>query len=194
MLRDINQLDPQGYYTYQDYLTWAFKERVELLLGRLFKMSPAPGRRHQEISMNLTRQWLRVLENQSCRLFAAPFDVRLPVSRHAGKSDTVVQPDLCVICEEHKLDEQGCNGAPDLVVEILSPGNSNWEMKEKFTLYEASLVSEYWIVDPLREDVLVYYLDTQQTYSGSKPFVAGEEVVSRVFPDFRISVEAIFAH
>lgn len=143
--------------------------------------------------MSLTRQWLRALENQSCRLFAAPFDVRLPVSRQAGKSDTVVQPDLCVIGDEHKLDEQDCNGAPNLVVEILSLGNSHREMKEKFTLYEASLIPEYWIVDPLWEDVLVYYLDAQQTYTGSKPFVAAEEGVSRVFPGLRMPVEAIFA-
>ncbi len=192
MITDIDSLDTQQYYTYQDYLTWNFKERVELLLGRIFKMSPAPNRRHQQISMNLTKQWLRLLDNKPCHLFAAPFDVRLPVSREANQIDTVVQPDLCVICDENKLDEQGCNGAPDLVIEILSSGNTNREMKEKFDLYEASLIPEYWIVDPTREDVLVYYLNKQQKYIGSKPFVAGEQVISLVFPDLTMAITEIF--
>ena len=105
----------------------------------------------------------------------------------------MVQPDLCVVCDKTKLDEQGCNGAPDLVIEILSPGNTNREMKEKFELYEASLVREYWVVDPYREDVLVYYLNEQQKYIGSKPFVAGEQVISRVFPELEMVIEEVFA-
>jgi len=193
MITDINSLDPQKYYTYQDYLTWKFKDRVELLLGRIFKMSPAPNVRHQQVSMKLTKGWLLALEEKPCQLFAAPFDVRLPVSRQEGNRDTVVQPDLCVIFDENKLDEQGCNGAPDLVVEILSPGNTHREMKEKFELYEASLVREYWIVDPTREDVLVYYLNEQQKYIGSKPFVAGEQIISWLFPDLEMKIEEIFA-
>ena len=184
MVTDINSLDPEKYYTYQDYLTWHFKERVELFLGRIFKMSPAPNVRHQAISSFMHGELHLFLKKQkSCRLFSAPFDVRLPVSKEKGKIDTVVQPDLCIICDENKLDEQGCNGAPDLVIEILSPGNTHSEMKEKFDLYEASLVPEYWIVDPTREVVLVYYLNEQDKYIGSKPFVAGEQVCSRVFPE-----------
>ena len=194
MITDINSLDPGGYYTYQDYLTWQFKERVELLLGRIFRMSPAPNVRHQAISSFIHGElYLFLKEQKSCRLFSAPFDVRLPVSKEKGTTDTVVQPDLCIICDDSKLDEQGCNGAPDVVIEILSPGNTHREMKEKFALYEASLVQEYWIVDPTREDVLVYYLNEQHTYIGSKPFVAGEKVISKVFPDVEMAIEDVFA-
>jgi Uma2 family endonuclease len=142
MITDISQLDPKGYYTYQDYLSWHFKERVELLLGRIFKISPAPSMRHQQISRNLTVELHSQLKVKGCQVFAAPFDVRLPVSRQKGTADTVVQPDLCVICDPNNIDERGCKGAPDLVVEILSPGNTRKEMKEKFELYEASLVQE----------------------------------------------------
>ena len=149
---------------------------------------------HQAISSFMHGELHLFLKKQkSCRLFSAPFDVRLPVSKEKGKIDTVVQPDLCIICDENKLDEQGCNGAPDLVIEILSPGNTHSEMKEKFDLYEASLVPEYWIVDPTREVVLVYYLNEQDKYIGSKPFVAGEQVCSRVFPELEMSITEVFA-
>jgi len=193
MITDINQLDPNGYYTYQDYLTWRFKERVELLLGRIFKMSPAPGRRHQEVSGALHGELYMQFKGQKrYSLFSAPFDVRLPVSKTKDKTDTVVQPDLCVVCDADKLDQQGCNGAPDLVIEILSPGNTPKEMKDKFELYEASNVLEYWIVDPEREDVLVYSLNEKNKYIGSKPFVSGEQVVSQVFPDLELVVDVVF--
>lgn len=193
MLTDINQLNLQGYYTYQDYLTWDFQERVELLLGRVFRMSPAPGMRHQQISRNVTVELHNRLKHQSCQLFAAPFDVRLPVSRTKGQQDTVVQPDICIICDLKKIDEQGCNGAPDLVVEILSPGNTRKEMKDKFELYEASLVKEYWIIDPHRANVLVYHLNEDHKYTGSKPYVVGEQLVSHVFSRLELKVDEVFA-
>lgn len=192
MITDINQLDPNGYYTYQDYLTWRFKERVELLLGRIFKMSPGSSMRHQQISMNMSGALYNRFKDSGCQTFAAPFDVRLPVSKTEDKTDTVVQPDLCVVCDADKLDQQGCNGAPDLVIEILSPGNTPKEMKDKFELYEASKVLEYWIVDPERENVLVYTLNEKNKYIGSKPFVSEEQVVSRVFPDLELAVDVVF--
>jgi Uma2 family endonuclease len=97
-----------------------------------------------------------------------------------------------VICDESKLDEQGCNGAPDIVIEILSPGNSRREMKDKFELYEASLVPEYWIVDPVHQDITIYTLDTSNKYVGSKPFVATEKVCSTVIVDLVVDVEEVF--
>lgn len=193
MITDINQLDPNGYYTYQEYLTWRFKERVELLLGRIFKMSPAPGRRHQEVSGALHGElYIQCKGQKRCSLFSAPFDVRLPVSKTEGQADTVVQPDLCVVCDAKKLDQQGCNGAPDLVIEILLPGNTSKEMKDKFELYEASKVPEYWIVDPEREYVSVYHLNDQNEYVTKKPFVAGEHIASQVFPDLELAVDVVF--
>ena len=126
----LDQLDPNGSYSYKDYLLWKLKERVEIIKGKIMAMSPAPNRLHQDISLKLTSEFLKVFPNGGCKLYVAPFDVRFPDEN--GNVKTVVQPDLCVICDPNKLDERGCLGAPDLVVEILSPGNSKREKKYKY--------------------------------------------------------------
>jgi Uma2 family endonuclease len=187
---DYGQLDMDRSYTYLDYLKWQFKERVELIRGRIVKMSPAPGEIHQRVSAELLRCLFNLFHNTSCRVYHAPFDVRLPVPK-AGKDTTVVQPDICVICDSKKLDKQGCNGAPDLVVEILSPGNTRHEVQTKFELYEASGVKEYWIVESQVKTVLVYSLRDGK-YIGLQPFVEGMEVESPLFPELKLPVEDIF--
>lgn len=191
-ITSLSQLNPDGYYTYQDYMTWKFQERVELFKGVIAKMSPAPNRRHQEISGFLANSIYSHLMGQTCRAYTAPFDVRLPVSSKKGKTDTVVQPDICVVCDLSILDEQGCNGAPSLVIEILSPGNSVREMKDKFELYEQSQIPEYWIVDPQKESVIIYSLNTQNQYIGSKPYVTGEQFSSDVLSGLVIDVKSVF--
>ncbi|MEM7514039.1 MAG: Uma2 family endonuclease, partial [Bacteroidota bacterium] len=134
-ITSINQLDLTKTYTYADYLTWVFQDRLELLKGKIALMSPAPNSGHQQISMNLTRPMVNYFYKSTCQFFAAPFDVRLPQNgeNENSKIYTVVQPDLCVICDPSKIDDRGCLGAPDLVVEILSPGNTQKEMNEKFS-------------------------------------------------------------
>ena len=104
-----------------------------------------------------------------------------------------MQPDISVICDERKLDEQGCKGSPDIVVEILSPGNSRKERKEKFTLYEENAIPEYWMVEPAEEFVTVYSLNSKGQYIGSKPFVAGEVIASQTLAGFIVQVSDIFA-
>ncbi len=188
MITNFNQLDLTKSYTYQDYLSWDFPERVELILGKIFKMSPAPSRYHQKVSRRLFRFIDQFFIEEQCELYSAPFDVVLK----KGKKSTVVQPDLCVVCDESKLDDQGCNGAPDLIVEILSPGNSTREMKEKFLLYEKNGVKEYWIVDPANKDILVYTLNKEKKYIGSKPFVAGEFVETQVLKGLEMDVVDVF--
>jgi len=138
----FQQLDLTDYYTYSDYLTWKFKERVELIKGMVFKMSPGPNRMHQEIVGEFHLVLGNLLRQKKCKVFLSPFDVRLPVSRKKGQVDTVVQPDLCVVCDHKKLEKQGCNGAPDLVIEILSPSNSKIEIRDKYAVYEESGVKE----------------------------------------------------
>ncbi|MEL6655600.1 MAG: Uma2 family endonuclease [Bacteroidota bacterium] len=187
-ITSIDQLDLNKRYTYADYLTWEFKERVELIKGRLFRMSPAPNRRHQAISSNLHYFFAGFLRGKVCKVYHAPFDVRLIRN---GK-DTVVQPDISVICDEDKLDDQGCNGSPDIVVEILSPGNSQKERKEKFALYEENAIPEYWMVEPAEEFVTVYSLNEKGVYIGSKPYIDGEVIVSNALPGFSIEVADIF--
>lgn len=194
IVTDINELDLSQSYTYADYLLWHFKERVELIKGKIFKMSPAPSTRHQQISAKLHLRIGGYFENHYYHAFFAPFDVRLP-SKDQNAADqkihTVVQPDLCVICDESKLDERGCLGAPDLIVEVLSPGNSKTEMHNKFELYQESGVREYWLVEPSQNAVLVYVLDETGKYVGLQPAV--EFVQSSIFPELKIDLGKIFS-
>jgi len=193
IVTQFSDLDPEGYYTYADYLLWQFQERVELIKGRIFKMSPAPNQAHQRTSWELSRQVAIFFYKKSCRAYAAPFDVRLPVKDKKGRNSTVVQPDLCVICDESKLDEQGCNGAPDWVIEILSPGNSRLEMREKFRVYEEAGVREYWIVNPAERIVLQYVLNESGQYSGLAPAGEEDQLRPHIFPDLVIDLKEVFA-
>ncbi len=188
-ITSLNQLDlVNGIYSYADYLGWKIKERVELLKGKILEMS-APSPIHQEISGNLQGALFVFLKNSRCKLYTAPFDVRFP---QKGESQvyTVVQPDLCVVCDLEKIDSKGCVGAPDLVVEILSPGNSKKEMKSKFTLYQEEGVREYWIVDPERELVFVYVAENKK-FRPTLP-ITDDYVRSTIFPNFSIHTADIF--
>jgi len=194
MITDIDQLDFRKKYSYGDYLTWKFKERVELFKGRIFRMSPAPSVRHQRVLGEfyvLLKNFLKE-KKSNCQAFIAPFDVRLPVSFKKGQVSTVVQPDLCVICDDSMLDEQGCNGAPDLVIEVLSPGNSKKEMQQKFDLYQEAEVKEYWLVHPIDETVIVYYLNEFDEYIGSRIFSESDKVESKVIEGFVLQLDIIF--
>ncbi len=191
-ITDINQLDLNGSYTYADYLKWKFKERVELLKGKIVRMSPAPSSSHQQISLRVTRKLDSFFLDTTCNLFVAPFDVRLVKSKsNDTKVITVVQPDLCVICDENKLDEKGCNGSPDLIVEILSPGNSKKEMGIKFDLYEENGVKEYWIVEPTEKAIFIYSLHNEK-FIGLKPLTEDDKMKSVLFPELIFDVKDIF--
>ena len=192
LITNFKDLDLNGSYTYADYLKWKFEERLELFRGKIFKMSPAPNRYHQDISGNLYFNLAKVLKKGSCNLYAAPFDVRLVKAKSDDETvTTVVQPDLCVICDENKLDEKGCIGAPDLIVEILSPGNSKKEMGIKFDLYLENEVQEYWIVDPSAKTVLVYVLSNNE-FIGLKPFIEDDNIKSILFPQVNFPLSEIF--
>jgi len=194
-ITNIAQLDLSKRYTYADYLQWKFEERVELFKGFIARMS-APNRKHQEVSVTLTLALGGFFAGYPCKMYTAPFDVRLPKANSKGdkKVNTVVQPDICVVCDRSKLDERGCIGAPDLVVEILSPSNSKKEMDSKYDLYEEAGVKEYWIVDPRAETVLIYVLDPEkEKFYGIKPLVVDNILHSPTFPGLEIPVEKIFA-
>ena len=151
----FEELDLTRQYTVADYVTWRFRERVELLRGWVARMSPAPNLYHQTIATNLAGVVVPQVE-RPCRPFITPFDVYL--TRTDG-GESVVQPDMCVVCDETKLVTRGCEGAPDWVVEILSPGNTKREMRDKFSLYEESGVREYWIIDPEHVSIDRYLLE-----------------------------------
>lgn len=190
VITNLSDLDLTKQYSYSDYLLWQFSDRVELIKGFIKSMSPAPSRNHQSIVKNIALRFGNVLEKSPCDFYFAPFDVRLPIPS-AKKNTTVVQPDLCIICDENKLDEQGCKGAPDLIVEILSPNNSKHDLVTKFNLYEESGVLEYWLVEPAEKMVLVYTLQNNK-YIGLKPFAEGEIIDSPLFPNMKIEVESVF--
>ncbi len=190
VITNIDQLDVvNGIYTYADYLMWKIKDRVEILKGKIFKMSPAPAIPHQSISFNLSGLLFMYFYNKPCKVFASPFDVVL--KNKDGKEDTVVQPDLCVVCDPEKLaDGKRCLGAPDLIIEILSPGNSKKELKNKYELYQEAGVREYWLVHPQDEYVIINVLENNQ-YRALPPFV-DKEVTSVIFPDLSLQTEDIF--
>jgi Uma2 family endonuclease len=192
--QEVNEPMPDygGLYTYADYLKWTIQERLELIKGKVFRMSPAPNRKHQTVLRNVFFAMQLFLRHQRCEVFCAPFDVRLP--RKSKKDEdiiTVVQPDICVICDASKLDDRGAIGAPDIVVEILSPGNSTRELKEKYEVYEEAGVQEYWIVSPQDVTCSVYSLENGKFSLGLKATKA-DTVHSGILPGFSLKVEDIF--
>ncbi len=193
VITSIDQLDFSKQYTYADYLKWQFDERIELLKGYLFPMA-APNRYHQQISGEFFRNIINHLHKTHCSVYAAPFDVRLTRKNKITNKEitTVVQPDLCVICDKEKLDKRGCIGAPDWIIEILSPGNSKKEMKEKFEIYQESGVREYWLVQPEDKAVFVYILNEAGKYIGLQPFTEDDVAPSFVFPDLQINLKDVF--
>jgi Uma2 family endonuclease len=190
----FSDLDLNGTYTYADYLRWTFEERLELIKGKIFKMTPAPNLYHQDISAVISGELYNHLKGNSCKVYTAPFDVRLP--RSNGNSNekiyTVVQPDICVICDLKKLDRRGCIGAPDIVVEILSPGNNQKELRNKYEVYEESGVQEYWIISPQDKTFLKYTL-TKGQYQPSRLMTIGDVVTTTVLADFKLDLEIVFA-
>lgn len=194
-ITSIDQLSPDGVYSYADYLTWKFDERVELIKGKLFKMSPAPNRMHQRIAGDMFSQIHQFLMENPCQTYFAPFDVRLLDSKRSKKADqdiySVVQPDICVICDLDKLDDKGCIGAPDWIIEILSPGNSKKELNEKYRLYEENGVREYWIVHPNDQTIAIFELKDDR-YQLRKLYSSEEEVSVSIFPDLVMDLQKVF--
>ena len=128
-------------------------------------MAPAPSRLHQEFAVELTRQIANQLRGQACRVYVAPFDVRLPRGEESDDQvDTVVQPDLAVICDPARLDDRGCRGAPDWIIEILSPSSAAHDQIRKRALYERHGVREYWILHPLDRVLTIYRLGADGAY------------------------------
>lgn len=190
----VNEPDIEfGVYSYADYLTWQFEEVVELIKGKIFrKAAAAPRRIHQKVLGELYLVLGNYLKGHICQVYLAPFDVRFPKgSKEDQKIHDVVQPDICVICDPEKLDDRGCIGAPDLIVEILSPGNSKTELKHKYELYESNGVKEYWIISPEVQYLLVYTLK-EEKYIPSRLMTSGDVVESVVVEGFKLDLEEFF--
>jgi Uma2 family endonuclease len=194
-ITSLSQLDLNGRYSYADYLTWKFEQAVELIKGHIVPMA-APSRRHQGISWQLSGMMFNIFSGQKCKAYAAPFDVRLLDKSKSKKANidvyTVIQPDICIICDESKLDDSGCQGAPDLVIEILSPGNSKKEMRTKKQLYEENGILEYWVIDPERETVHQFVLGDSEVYAPPIIYVSEEVVYCSIFEELIVPLDKLF--
>ncbi len=196
MVQTLNDLDTNKTYTYADYLTWQFDEYVELIKGKIYPMSPAPSRRHQLMLSRLHGYIFQYFIGKECEVYPAPFDVRLLDRKKSARANkeilTVVQPDLCVICDKSKLDDAGCLGSPDWIVEILSPGTRRKDRKEKLQLYEENAVREYWIVSPEGYSVTVYDL-ADERYVIRNVYTEEDVVPVGIFPGLAVEMGRVFA-
>jgi Uma2 family endonuclease len=185
-------IQPDKKYTYADYLKWSDDRRWEIIEGTPYSMTPAPERIHQKISGILFNAIFNFLAGKGCEVYAAPFDVRLTEKGTSDRMiDTVVQPDISVICDKNKLDDRGCIGAPDCIIEILSPSTSYKDETTKLKIYEKSGVREYWIVNTELATIMLYSLSGTQY--GKPAFFHREDVIrSRVLKGFSLKLQEVF--
>lgn len=193
MFSTVNEVDFSATYSYADYMRFAFDERMEIIKGHLFQMSPAPSRYHQKSFGCIFSSLYTFLEGQKCEVYGAPFDVRLPKKSKEDKDIfTVVQPDVVVVCDPSKLDRRGCIGAPDIVVEILSPGNNKKELQNKYEVYEEAGVKEYWIVSTSDQTFFKYILNDAGKFEPTRLLTAGDKITTPILPGFVLDLEKVF--
>jgi len=183
-------------YSYADYLMWDDGKRWELIDGQAFCMSPSPTRQHQLISKRLERQLDSYLLDKRCEMYHAPFDVRFIETKDAVADDyidTVVQPDIVVVCDPEKLDDRGCIGSPDLIIEILSSSTSRMDMTVKFDLYQRFGVKEYWIVYPNDQTILVFKYLESGLYGVPERYCAEDSISVTLLGDLVIDLPRVFS-
>lgn len=186
-------LHEERHFTYRDYLSWPDEERCELIDGVVYAMSPAPLLNHQSLVGELYHQLRGQLEGKPCRAFIAPVDVRLPKEgQDDDHTDTVVQPDVFVVCDPKKLDARGVRGGPDFVIEVLSSKTAARDHLEKRRVYERAGVREYWLVHPTDRLATIYRRDGAGFVGPEILPFAGETSVD-VLPGIVIRWEPIVA-
>ena len=181
-------------YTFADVLTWGENERIEIISGEAFLMA-TPSTRHQEISGALFAQLYNFLDGKQCRVYPAPFGVRL-FERDGDAPDnvdTLVEPDIFVVCDKNKLDRYGCKGLPDLIVEVLSPSTQRHDRLVKLNLYQRAGVREYWIVDPENITVQVMLRDGGGVLQLHEVYGRGDIARVNVLEGCFIDLEKVFA-
>lgn len=186
------ELPVEKQYSYADLLSWGEDVRAEIIYGDLYMMS-APLRIHQDVLRELLLQIGNFLSDKPCRVYPAPFDVRLFEREDdtSNRVDTVVQPDISVICDKNKLDNQGCKGAPDFIIEILSPSNERHDIFIKLNLYNRAKVREYWIADPKNGLVTVYLLEDDK-FVLSEVYTRKDKAPITVLPGCEIDLSKVF--
>jgi Uma2 family endonuclease len=189
-------LDLNKRYSYADYLTWADDKARELIDGFIKMMSPKPRLIHQEISGSLITEFKIAVRKHKGKCKVLPgIDVRLPKNgeREDAEIYTVVSPDISVVCDLSKLDDRGCLGAPDMVVEIQSFSTARYDLTTKFYLYESTGVREYWVVYPYEKVIEVFLLQPDGKYDEGTKYETGAVPV-HIFDGYGISLEDIFLH
>ena len=182
------QPQPNERYTYEDYMSWETDERWEIIDGVPYMVS-APTWQHQAALMELANQLHNYLKSKGkpCRVFAAPFDVRLFPE---DGDDTVVQPDIVVVCDTSRLERTGCKGAPDMVIEILSPSTAAQDNLRKFNIYKRAAVKEYWIADPEGKSVTTYLLKDGEYIA--RAFWGEQSVPVSILPELQVNLADVF--
>ena len=181
------------HYTYADYLEWDTNERYELINGEAVMMA-GPTFTHQEILGEIYTQLKIFLRDKPCKAVVAPFDVRLFAKEDdkPANIDTVVQPDIFVVCDLKKIDEHGIKGAPDLAIEILSPSTHRHDCLVKLNLYMQAGVREYWIVDPEEKTVQVFLLDDEVVYRVLKAYEKTDNIKVNILNGCFIDLSMVF--
>lgn len=189
----IRETAEERLYTFADYLKWNDGKRYELIDGQVYILAPAPSPEHQRISGELYRQISNYLLDKDCQVFAAPFDVRLPEGEERDEEIlTIVQPDILVVCDKSKLDQRGLKGAPDMVIEIVSPSTAGRDRGVKRDLYERNGVREYWLVDYSNKTIEVYLLNEGNRYGKPVVYSAEEKVPVNIFDSLAIDLSLVF--
>ncbi len=189
----INMISPkpEQKYSYADYLTWDENERWELLDGAPY-LQAAPSRIHQEISMELSTQFHTYLRGKTCRVFTAPFCVRLDAKKNDNDIKNIVEPDITIVCDSSKLDDRGCKGSPNMIVEILSPTSGKNDKLIKFNKYEKAGVKEYWIVEPDLKLISVFILQENGSYGRPEIYSEEDKIKVSIFPHLEIDLKPVF--
>ena len=188
----MGELKLEERYSYADYLTWSDGERWELIDGIPYNMSPAPKRMHQDVEGNIYVILRNFLKKKPCKVYIAPFDVVLSEKDTNNELiDTVVQPDISVICDTSKLDDAGCKGAPDFIIEILSQSTALKDATTKKDLYEKSGVKEYWMVDIWTKCINVYILKKGK-YGFAKSYEKNMKIKVNTLKGLTIKLEEVF--
>lgn len=178
-------LKKDEHYTYSDYLTWDAGERYELIEGIPYLMAPGPSRTHQRVVREIGLQIMNYLNGKPCEVFLAPFDVRLNAN---DEDDTVVQPDILVVCDESKHDEQSVKGAPDMVIEVLSPSTDKYDSTVKLGLYMKAGVKECWLIDPVNRKVRIT-INKRNEKEEQVSYAWDEHIPVGIFPGFAINMQ-----
>jgi len=180
-------------YSFADYLTWSEDERWEIIDGIAYLQS-APSPIHQEISGGLFAQFYNYLSDKPCKVYHAPFCVKLMTDDVKTNEDIkkVVEPDITIVCDQSKIDDKGYNGAPDMIVEIISPASIKMDKFIKFNKYEKAGVKEYWIVEPEGKLVSVFTLQGDQRYGRPDIYTEDDKIKVAIFPDLVVNLKPIF--